>query len=251
MNRKLHVKVNSARWIWSAAILVAALVPLSACDEAEEILGNVGDNEVFEFRYAYATYNAQGDYYEVQRGTGSVCTNPTIGNLTLAQLADLIQAQNTSYGIHACTSPFLVAGADAEAVRDDGGILFGVETTGGSNLTVYGNGLASSNTTVPSGLVIVTSGGVTINQKTTLGFAEVSFGTTGGDVWSCADGGPVWSQNANVASATFFEITVTQLDDTNKRAAGDFQCIARNTTDTNDTRLLLILDGGFAMNINN
>jgi hypothetical protein len=97
---------------------------------------------------------------------------------------------------------------------------------------------------------IFTSGGITVGQKTTLASAEIAFGTVG-DVWACTDGGPIWADNANSAGATFFEITVTELDDTDKRAAGDFQCIARNTTDTLDTRLLLILDGGFATRINN
>lgn len=250
MNRRLHVKVARGRVFRRAVLVIAALAPLSACDEAEEILGNVGDNEVFEFRYAYATYDSQNDVYQVQRGSAAGnCSNPTTGNLTLAQLADLIQAKNTSYGMHACAISFLVAGDDAEAVRNNG-VLFGVQQTGGANLTIYGNGQSTTITTEPSGIVIITSGGINLGQKTTLGYAEISFGTTG-DVWSCADGGPVWSDNASGANATFFEILVTQLDDTNKRASGEFQCIARNTTDQNDTRLLLIIDGGFSMNINN
>jgi hypothetical protein len=98
-------------------------------------------------------------------------------------------------------------------------------------------------------MVIVTSGGLTVGQKTTLGGAEISFGTSG-DVWSCEDGGPVWSANASGAGGTFFEITVSNRDDTAGRVAGDFQCIARNVSDATNTELLLILDGGFAMRIN-
>ena len=230
----------------SAALLLAA--PM-ACNEAEDVLETVGENEVFQFDYAYATYNPQANVYVVQRGTGNDCTTPIAANLTLAQLADLIQAKNTSYGIHACASKFLVAGTDAQAVRDDGGILFGAEATGGQNLTIYGNGLGSTGTQNPTGMIIMTSGGLTVGQKTTLGGAEISFGASG-DVWSCQDGGPVWSANATGAGGTFFEITLSHRDDTAGRVAGDFQCVARNDSDTTNTSLLLIIDGGFAMRIN-
>lgn len=248
MNRVQRARPPRARWprlVWIGAVLLSA----AGCDEAEEILGTVGDNEVFEFDYAYATYDAANDIYVVQRGSGGTCSNPTAGNLTLAQLADLIQAKNTSYGIHACASHFLVAGADAEAVRT-AGVLFGVENTGQQNLTIYGNGHSTTNDQIPSGIAIFTSGGITVGQKTTLASAEISFGTMG-DVWACADGGPVWANNANGAGATFFEILVTELDNANKRSEGEFQCIARNTTDTQDARVLLIMDGSFVMKINN
>ena len=248
MNRVQRVRSPRARLfrlVWIGALLLSA----TGCDEAEEILGTVGDNEVFEFDYAYATYDAPNDVYVVQRGSGSTCSSPTAGNLTLAQLADLIQAKNTSFGIQACASHFLVAGADAEAVRTSG-VLFGVENTGQQNLTIYGNGHSTTNDQVPSGIAIYTSGGITVGQKTTEASAEISFGTVG-DVWACVDGGPVWSSNANGAGATFFEILVTELDNANKRAEGEFQCIARNTTDAQDTRILLIMDGAFVMNINN
>ena len=249
MHRVQRVRPPRARWsrlVWLGGVI---LLPAAGCDEAEEILETVGDNEVFEFYFAYATHNAQNAYYVVQRGSAGNCTNPMAGNLTLAQLADLIQAQNTSYGIQACATQFLIAGTDVEAVRNTG-VLFGTTTTGGQNLTIYANGHSTTNAQNPSGISIFTSGGITVGQKTTLASAEIAFGTVG-DVWACADGGPIWADNANSAGATFFEITVTELDDTDKRAAGDFQCIARNTTDTLDTRLLLILDGGFATRINN
>lgn len=236
------------RWtrLAAGAVLITALI---ACNGGEEVLDTLGENEVFQFDYAYATYNPQANVYVAQRGSGSDCTAPIAANLTLAQLADLIQARNTSYGIHACATKFLIAGTDAQAVRDDGGILFGAEATGGQNLTIYGNGFGSTSTQIPSGLVIVTSGGLTVGQKTTLGGADISFGASG-DAWSCEDGGPVWSGNASGAGGTFFEITLNERDDTAGRVAGDFQCIARNVSDTTNTALLLILDGGFALRIN-
>jgi len=67
-----------------------------------------------------------------------------------------------------------------------------------------------------------------------------------GCAFKCEGGTQPWHANiARPDADTFFELTLTELDLNNGVAGGDFQCLARNRTDPNDPRLLIVVGGGF------
>ena len=172
--------------------------------------------------------------------------------MRLDQIAMLVQTHVPDYdSVKSCSTQFLIAGVEAQRVRENPLINFKLEMIGGQNdVQIFGNKtVATGATTEPTGIFIQTTGGLTVGQKTNVGFAEIYFGGNG-PVFRCQNGGLPWDANIRQPDQdTFFEFTLTSLDRSAGTAGGEFQGLARNINDPSDTRLLVIMDGGFFMTI--
>ena len=89
--------------------------------------------------------------------------------------------------------------------------------------------------------------------KTTYGDAEIGFGPSG-PVYKCqgSAGQDFWDDHIlNQETDTFFEFTLTSYDPSTRGLGAKFQCLARNTTDPTDKKLLLVMLGSVFMTAEN
>jgi hypothetical protein len=200
-------------------------------------------SEVFEFRYQLVSATTPGIYL--------VANNPncTTTPRRLEDIARDVQAIGGVSGYNAlwsCAGSYLVAGTDATNIRNTGVIDFGFDVREPLYIKINGTRtLVSGASNDPTGIVIESNGGLTTGNKLNSSSAEIYFGGAG-PVFRCEGGTQPWHANIGRPDAdTFSELTLTELDLNNGVAGGDFQCLARNRTDPNDSRLLIVLGGGF------
>lgn len=203
-------------------------------------------SELFEFKFQRVGQHSSGPgiYAVTSKQSGACGPYP----LRLEDIARAVQKIGGERGFNylaECSTLYLVA-HDAQALRDNPLIQFGIQEIGTDGLRVYGNrALISGEATEPSGIFIEVSGGALIGQRTNRGYAEIYYGGSG-PIFRCEGGTYPWHVNIHDPSRdTFFELEITDRDSEN--TSGTFSCLARNKDDATDTRLLVILGGLFSM----
>ncbi len=203
-------------------------------------------SELFEFKFQRVNQHASGpgNYEVTSKQSGSCGSYP----LRLEDIARAVQKIGGERGFNylaECSTRYMVA-HDAQALRDNPVIQFGIQEISANALRIYGNRtLVSGEATEPSGIFIDVTGGAAVGQRTNQGYAEIYYGGSG-PIFKCEGGTYPWHANIhNPARDTFFELEITDRDSEN--TSGTFTCLARNKDDANDTRLLIILDGLFSM----
>ncbi len=234
-----------------AAVALIGVVGLSACGDGQSPF-----SDIITYRYKFAEQRQPDRYHlDVMRGSLSQpCANQIEDIMRLEQIAFMAQRGGINSMINICHSRFTV---DVAAVRSSGSLTAEAEfefealpATSDRRVVVVGNLGASGDTFPnPSKIQIQTDGAALVGQKTTDGFAEISFSASG-PIYRCESeaGEDFWEDHIlDPETDTFFEFTLTSYDAGNRRATAEFQCLARNTTDPTDKRLLLVMIGSIIM----
>ncbi|MGD9538727.1 MAG: hypothetical protein AB7P52_15640 [Alphaproteobacteria bacterium] len=227
------------------AFAMIGLVALAGCN------GGSPFSDTVTFRYKFAE-QLQPDRYHVQVLRGALdpanCANQVEDIMRLDQIAVTVQRLGIDSLINICHDRFTV---DVEAVRNIDPHyamleFYPLANTSERRLQLFVNLVATGNTfPVPSLLAVQTNGAAVVGVKTTDGFAEISFGSNG-PTYRCDGqaGEDFWDEHIiDPATDTFFEFTLNSYDPNARRASAEFQCLARNTTDPSDNRLMLVMIG--------
>lgn len=237
------------RWMSVAAVALG----LGGC----QLLGSV--EETITFRYKYAVRTGQQDVYDIKVMRGALtqpCANQADDRMRLEQIAFLVQRFGIDSMINVCHDRFTLPVADIRA-QGTGSVqfeFFALPNQPGERVTVNGIVAAGGNSfPSPVGITIQTNGPAPLSQKVTDGFAEIVFGG-GGPTYRCEGraGEEFWDQHIrDPLSDTFFEFTLTGRNPQTPSATAEFQCLARNRTDPNDQRLMLVMIGSIIMRSDN
>ena len=203
-------------------------------------------SEVFEFHYQLAPQASQGaGIYDVSRKQAGGCS---VSPLRLEDIARAVQHIGGSLGfssLYDCATWYVI-GNDAQSLRDEPLIQFGVQDLRPNAIRIYGNrGLYQGAATQPTGMFIDVTSGLAVGQRLNTGYAEIYHGGSG-PIFRCEGGDDPWHANIhNPARDTFFQLTLTSISD--EKAEGEFECLARNKDDATDSRLLIIMGGSFSL----
>jgi hypothetical protein len=241
---RMSVKVLGG---WLGLVLVAG-GSLAGC----ALLQNAQlPTEVFEFHYQLVDYQPptqpgqpQGGYPVNSKQLGAC--NPLA--MRLEDIARAVQqiGGGLGFGYLADCADWYTVTNNAQALRDEPLVQFGVQELGPNAISIYGSrGLVQGTSSEPVGVLISITSGLTVGQPINTGFMEISYGGTG-DVFRCEGGSQPWHANiSNPVQDDFFEFTLTSID--SERAEGEFQCLARNQTDPSDHSLLIVMGGSFSL----
>jgi len=226
-----------------AALTFTAISLIAGC----QVLSNLPE-EVFYFQQQQVPQDAQSPgIYQPSSERPGTCSPYPMRLEDIARAAQKIGGELGFGYLKNCSTLFTVGG-DAQLLRDDPFIRFGVEEIGSDGVQIYGNSVLSTGaTTDPTGMYIQVTQAI-VGQRSNAGFAEISYGNSG-PVFRCEGGAYPWHTNiSDPARDTFFEL---ELDTRNSDyIGGSFTCLARNKNDASDTRLLVVIDGKFSLKNN-
>lgn len=217
------------------------VLSLPRCDLVEA----VAEAEFVRFQYVLADVQQTGNgllVYRLPPGTEAGCTD--FARLDSTRLVDYIDAVQNDTIDPDCFSTFSATG--------DNAVRLSLSRTGPDGLTINAARSSSSANTEPdpNGFVMSAEEGQTEDVASSWGTATFRFGA-GGPEFECAGraGDLPWtvSNGGDGGRASYFRFETTSIGGTPDRASGEFRCLARNATDTNDRRLLLIIGGDFQM----
>jgi hypothetical protein len=218
--------------------VLAAAIMLTA-GECPDSTGPVTEPEAIDFFYVFAQ-PANGGYL-IRRSENGNCTPFVDDVFTMNQITTALRSAFRDQFIN-CALLWSMNTVQVAESRDSYA-AHEARFTGGNNITVRHALITTPGANVPFRYVLETTGGAAVGQRTTVGTISVELAEPGGPEFRCSGGGANW--DAPGALATFFELTLSRRDETRGIITGDFQCIARRVGDPSDTRVLLMMEGGF------
>ena len=229
------------------AFAMIGLIVLAGCNGGSLFSSTV------TFRYKFAEQR-QPDRYYVQVLRGALdqpdCADQVEDIMRLEQVAFTVQRLGLDSLINICHDRFTVDVEDLRALNPNLATLefYPLAGTSERRLQLFVNLVTPGNSfPVPSSLTVQTNGATVVGVKTTDGFAEIRFGSSANaPAYRCegSAGEDFWDQHIiDPQTDTFFEFTLNSYDPSARHASAEFQCLARNTTDPSDNRLMLVMIG--------
>lgn len=222
----------------ATALVLAAAIVLTA-GECPDSTGPVTEPEAIDFFYTFVEPVDGG--YLIRRSENGNCTPFVDDVFTMSQITTALRSVFRDQFIN-CASLWSMNTVQIAESRDSY-VAHEGRFTGGDNITIRHALTTSLGSNTPFRYFLETTGGAAVGQRTTVGTITLELEQPGGPEFRCSGGGANW--DAPGASATFFELTLSRRDQTRGIMTGDFQCIARRVGDPSDTRVLLVMEGGF------
>jgi hypothetical protein len=237
------------------ALLLAciALTGLAGCgDGAKGLAKGIAQLEAFNCEYLWGQQDAQNAFQLTHPADPNTNTfTQLIHGRSLDHVALTVQTQGDA------EQPLETGGSEYRLPHDEIQRLRGVgldaklQLTGRNGVQIEMDRTSSNVDTFPdpTSILIQVSEAQTVGQKTSEGSITIFFGARGPTFKAESAAGKIpWTVNSPERN-TFLEFALTFLDQAAAKAAGEFQCIARNANDSNDKRLLIIMHGNFALKI--
>lgn len=231
---------------------LAAVVAGCGDENAKKLAEGVAQLEGFRFEFLWATQDAQGNL-QLTHPADPAATRFTslIHGRPLDHVVLTVQAQGSA------DQPLETGGQEYRLSHDDIQTRRGqsltekLQLTGQNGVQIHTMQTPSTGDTFPepTAILIQTQDSQTVGQATSSGSIRVFFGAGGAVFKAEMAGGKIPWTVSNPQRDTFVEFELTQLDTAIQKAAGKFQCIARNESDRSDNRVLIIMHGDFAMKI--
>ncbi len=214
------------RRVAQCAVALGLLLPVGGCPQPGQSV------EFFRFTYKIAQRQPTGLYRLPWRAQDGTCNG--FQDAPQVQIVQWIQVSNS--GLLDCVADYTVEVANNRRLGIVSVRIHGAPATAQSDLQIRaGRAIVPGSFTEPTNMFLEGVGPITPGLLR--GSAELNFGSAG----------PVFTTNRG--SNTFFEHRLHTVDLTARRVAGSFRFLASNQNDPSDTRLLVVVDSGYLMNV--